>query len=49
MFANGSLDPVSRDGLPDLFGDGDAKARSRSLVCLGDDDKILAVMTIPVF
>ena len=49
MLANGSLDPVSRYGLPDLFRNGDAKARLWNLVCLGDDDKKVAVITIPIF
>lgn len=49
IFANGSLDPVSRYGLPDLFRDGDTKARSRNLVFSGDNNKKVAEMTIPIF
>jgi len=49
IFTNDSLDPVSRYGLPDLFRDGNTNARYRKLVSSGDDDKMVTIMTFPVF
>jgi hypothetical protein len=49
IFANDSLDPVPRHGLPDFFRDGNAKARSRNLVFPGYYNEIVAVKTVPIF
>jgi hypothetical protein len=46
IFANDSFDPVSGYGLPDLFRDSNAKARSRQVIVAGDNDKKVADMTL---
>jgi len=47
IFPNGSLNPVSNDGLPDFFRDGNSKARMQNAVFPGNNYKIVTVMTFP--
>jgi hypothetical protein len=49
IFANDSLDPVSRYGLPYFFRYRNAKARYRKLVFSGNEYKVIAVIAGPFF
>jgi hypothetical protein len=49
MFANNSLDPASRYGLPDLSGDSDAQAGPRTVVFSENDNEAVAVMSFSFF
>ena len=49
MFANNSLDPASRYGLPDLSRDSDAQAGPRTVVFSENDYEVVTIMTSPCF